>query len=189
MIGEAIYKLIRKFKKEKPYFVHESSYVDDNVIIGEGTKIWHFCHIMGNTKIGKNCSIGQNVTIGPDVIIGDNCKIQNNVSVYKGVVLEDDVFLGPSCVFTNVLNPRAFISRKDEFKYTILKHGCSIGANSTIICGNTIGEYAFVAAGSVVTKDVGAHEMVYGNPAKYRGKICKCGKSYGNNYIICDECK
>lgn len=186
---EKIKNIINLFKKKKPYFVHESSYIDDNVIIGEGTKIWHFCHILSGVKIGKNVSIGANCTIGPDVIIGDNCKIQNNISVYKGVILEDDVFLGPSCVFTNVLNPRAFVSRKDEFKYTILKHGSSIGANSTIICGHTIGEYAFVAAGSVVTKNIGDHEMVYGNPATYRGKICKCGKSYGKDYIICDECK
>lgn len=189
MVGEVIKKIISKFKKEKTYFVHESSYVDKGAIIGEGTKIWHFSHILPGVTIGKNVSIGANCTIGPDVIIGNNCKIQNNVSVYKGVVLEDDVFLGPSCTFTNVLNPRAFVSRKDEFKYTILKHGCSIGANATIICGHTIGEYAFVAAGSVVTKDIGPHEMVYGNPATYKGKICKCGKSYGNNYVICDECK
>lgn len=179
---------INPFKK-KLYFVHKSSYIDKDVTIGEGTKIWHFSHILSNTKIGKNCSIGQNVTIGPDVIIGDNVKIQNNVSIYKGVILEDDVFIGPSCVFTNVINPRATISRKNEFKNTFLKHGCSIGANATIICGHTIGEYAFVGAGSVLTKDCGPHEMMVGNPASYRGKMCKCGKTYGNDYIICDRCK
>ena len=182
-------KIINFFKKKKPYFVHESSYIDDNVIIGEGTKIWHFCHIMGNTRIGKNVTIGAYVTVGPDVIIGDNCKIQNNVSLYKGVILEDDVFVGPSAVFTNVLNPRAAVSRKDEFKITILKHACSIGANATIVCGHNIGEYAFVGAGSVITKNVGDHEMFLGNPGVYKGKICKCGKSYGNDYIICDVCK
>jgi len=189
MIGLVVKKIISKLKKEKHYFVHESSYVDNNVIIGEGTKIWHFSHILPGVKIGKNVSIGANVTIGPNVIIGDNCKIQNNVSIFEGVILEDDVFIGPSTTFTNVLNPRAFISRKNEFKVTILKHGCSTGANSTIICGHNIGEYAFVAAGSVVTKDVGPHEMVYGNPAVYRGKICKCGKTYGSDFIICDNCK
>jgi len=176
-------------RKNKPYFVHESSYIDDNVIIGEGTKIWHFSHILSGVKIGKNVTIGACVTVGPNVIIGDNCKIQNNVSIFPGVILEDDVFVGPSAVFTNVLNPRATVSRKNEFRNTILKHGSSIGANATIICGHNIGEYAFVGAGSVVTKDVGAHEMFLGNPAIYKGKICKCGKSYGKDYIICDVCK
>ena len=173
----------------KKYFIHESSYIDDNVLIGEGTKVWHFSHILSNTKIGKNVSIGQNCVIGPNVIIGDNCKIQNNVSIYKGVVLEDDVFVGPSAVFTNVLNPRATVSRKDEFKFTILKHGCSIGANSTIVCGCNIGEYALVGAGAVVTKNVGAHEMVFGTPAVYKGMICKCGKNYGKDYLVCENCK
>jgi len=176
-------------KKDKPYFVHESSCIDDNVEIGEGTKIWHFTHIMGNTKIGKNCSIGQNVTIGPHVIVGNNVKIQNNVSLYEGLIVEDDVFIGPSAVFTNVTNPRATISRKDEFKITLLKKGCSIGANATIICGNVIGEYALVGAGAVVTKDVDPHNIFIGNPAIYKGMICKCGKNYGKDYIVCDRCK
>jgi UDP-2-acetamido-3-amino-2,3-dideoxy-glucuronate N-acetyltransferase len=146
--------------------VHKSSYVDLDVKIGKGTKVWHFCHLMGKTVIGENCNIGQNVVIGPDVTVGNGCKIQNNVSIYKGVTLEDDVFVGPSAVFTNVMNPRAFIERKDEFKETLIKKGASIGANATIVCGVTIGEYAFVGAGSVVTKDVPAHVMVVGVPAK-----------------------
>ncbi|MCS7201940.1 MAG: N-acetyltransferase, partial [Dictyoglomus sp.] len=154
---------------EKKYFVHESSYVDEPVEIGEGTKIWHFCHILPYTTIGKNCVIGQNVMIGPRVKIGNNVKIQNNVSIYEGVELEDDVFCGPSCVFTNVINPRAFIERKSEFKKTIVKKGATIGANATIICGVTIGEYAFVGAGAVVTKDVPPYALVVGVPARQVG--------------------
>jgi UDP-2-acetamido-3-amino-2,3-dideoxy-glucuronate N-acetyltransferase len=157
------------------YFIHESSYEDENVEIGEGTKIWHFCHIQEGAKIGKNCIIGQNVNIGPGVIIGDNVKIQNNVSVFTEVSIEDDVFIGPSVVFTNVHNPRSFINRKDEFQSTIVCEGASIGANATIICGNTIGEYAFVGAGSVVTKNVPAYTLVYGVPAKEKGKVDKEG--------------
>jgi len=159
----------------KDYFVHESSFVDDNVIIGKGTKIWHFCHILKNTRIGENCVLGQNVMAGPDVIIGHNCKIQNNVSIYKGVTLEDDVFCGPSCVFTNVINPRAFIERKDEFKQTLVKKGATIGANATIVCGNTIGKYALVGAGAVVTHNVPDYALVVGVPAKQLGWVCKCG--------------
>ena len=146
-------------------FIHESSYVEDSDI-GEGTKIWHFCHIY-DSIIGKNCVIGQNVMIGPYVTIGNRCKIQNNVSLYKGVTIEDDVFIGPSVVFTNVINPRAFIDRKDEFLSTLIKKGSTIGANATIICGSTVGEYAFIAAGSVVTKGVKAHTLVAGNPARF----------------------
>lgn len=149
--------------------IHESSYVED-CNIGKGTKIWHFCHLF-NSVIGKNCSIGQNVMIGPNVTIGDNCKIQNNVSLYDGVILEDDVFVGPSAVFTNVVNPRAFIERKSEFKETLIKNGTSIGANATIICGVTIGKYAFVGAGAVVTKDVPDNILVVGNPAKILREI------------------
>jgi UDP-2-acetamido-3-amino-2,3-dideoxy-glucuronate N-acetyltransferase len=175
--------------KKKPYFIHKSSYVDQLVEIGSGTKIWHFCHILSGTKIGKNCSIGQNCVIGPNVIIGDNVKIQNNVSLYEGLIVEDDVFIGPSAVFTNVTNPRATVSRKDEFKKTILKKGCSLGANVTIVCGNTIGEYSLVGAGSVVTKNVPQHQVVIGNPATYKWMICKCGKTMGNNYVLCDKCK
>lgn len=184
---KSIYRLF--VKEPLPYFVHESSYVDKCVDIGEGTKIWHFCHILPNTKIGKNCSIGQNCSIGPNVIIGDNVKIQNNVSLYEGVIVEDDVFIGPSSVFTNVLNPRSTVSRKDEFKKTILKKGCSIGANSTIVCGHIIGEYSLVGAGSVVSKDVEKNTIVTGNPAIYKSKICKCGKNYGKDYISCDKCR
>ena len=133
------------------YFVHRSSYVDDNVEIGEGTKIWHFCHILSGAKIGKNCSLGQNVNVGGKAIVGNGVKIQNNVSIYDSVEIEDDVFCGPSMVFTNVINPRAFVERKTEYKKTILKKGCSIGANATIVCGVTVGEYGLVGAGSVVT--------------------------------------
>ena len=174
------------FKKEKSFFVHESSYIDNNVLIGDNTKIWHFCHIMSGVVIGKNCVIGQNVFIAPNVIIGDNCKIQNNVSIYEGVILEDDVFCGPSMVFTNVINPRAFIERKNEFKKTVLKKGCSVGANATILCGTTIGSYSLIASGSVVTKDVTPFTIVKGNPANLYGVICKCGKKYGKKYGMCD---
>ena len=157
------------------YFKHESSYVDEGAEIGDGTKIWHFCHIMGGAKIGKNCSLGQNVNVGGRAVIGDGVKIQNNVSVYDDVVVEDDVFLGPSMVFTNVINPRAFIQRKDEYKRTLLRKGCSIGANVTIVCGVTIGEYAMVGAGSVVTRDVPPYALVYGNPARVHGKVDEAG--------------
>jgi len=157
------------------YFVHESSYVDEGAEIGEGTKIWHFCHIMSGAKIGKNCSLGQNVNIGSRAIIGDGVKIQNNVSVYDDVIIEDDVFCGPSCVFTNVINPRAFVERKDEYKKTLIKKGASIGANATIVCGVTIGDYALVGAGSVITKDVPAYALVYGNPARVQGLVNEDG--------------
>lgn len=160
---------------EKKYFVHESSYVDEPCEIGDGTKIWHFSHIMNNSQIGKNCNIGQNVVISPNVEIGNNVKIQNNISVYTGVICEDDVFLGPSCVFTNVINPRSFVERKDEYKQTIVKKGASIGANATIVCGYDIGRYAFVGAGAVVTKDVPDYALVVGNPARIIGYVCECG--------------
>ncbi len=173
---------IRGEEKQKIYseiypnvFIHESSFIDENVSIGEGTKIWHFSHILQGSKIGKNCVIGQNVMIGPDVVIGNRCKIQNNVSVYKGVKIEDDVFLGPSCVFTNVYNPRAFIERKNEFRETIVKRGVTIGANATIVCGVTIGEYALVGAGAVVRENVPPHALVVGVPAKQIGWACFCG--------------
>lgn len=165
----------REYQIEKKYFVHPTAVVDENVEIGEGTKIWHFSHILSGSKIGKNCIIGQNVSIGPDVIIGNRCKIQNNVSVYKGVTLEDEVFCGPSCVFTNVYNPRAFIERKHEFRQTLVKRGATIGANATIVCGITIGRYAFVGAGAVVNRDVEDYCLVTGVPAKKTGWVCKCG--------------
>jgi UDP-2-acetamido-3-amino-2,3-dideoxy-glucuronate N-acetyltransferase len=160
---------------EKNYFVHESSYVDEGAEIGEGTKIWHFCHIMGGAKIGKNCSLGQNVNVGSRAVIGDGVKIQNNVSVYDDVIIEDDVFCGPSCVFTNVINPRAFVERKHEYRKTLVKKGVSIGANATIVCGVTIGEYALVGAGSVVTQDVPDYALVYGSPARVKGKVDREG--------------
>jgi UDP-2-acetamido-3-amino-2,3-dideoxy-glucuronate N-acetyltransferase len=160
---------------EKNYFVHESSYVDEPCDIGEGTKIWHFSHIMAGSKIGRHCNIGQNVVISPRVVIGDNVKIQNNISVYTGVELEDDVFCGPSMVFTNVTNPRSHVSRKDEFRKTLVKRGASIGANATVVCGHTIGCYAFIGAGAVVTRDVPDYAMVVGNPGRVTGWMCQCG--------------
>lgn len=163
------------------YFVHESSYLDQGAKVGEGTKIWHFSHIMPNAIIGKNCSIGQNVNIGSKAIIGNGVKIQNNVSVYDDVILEDNVFCGPSCVFTNVINPRAFVERKSEYKETRVKEGASIGANATIVCGVTLGKFSLIGAGSTVTKDVKDFSIVYGNPAVHRGWICKCGEKLKNN--------
>jgi len=157
------------------YFVHESSYVDEGCQIGKGTKIWHFSHIMSGCVIGEDCNIGQNVVISPDVILGRNCKIQNNVSVYTGVECEDDVFLGPSMVFTNVINPRAAVSRKDEYRKTILHRGVSVGANATIVCGHELGEYCMIGAGSVVTKDVPPFALMVGNPARQIGWVDRRG--------------
>jgi len=156
-------------------FIHESSYVDDGCTIGEGTKIWHFCHVMKGATIGRGCNIGQNVVVSPKVIIGNNVKIQNNVSLYTGVILEDDVFCGPSMVFTNVVNPRSHVSRKDEYRETLVKLGASLGANCTIVCGHTIGRYAFIGAGAVVTKDVPDYALVVGNPGRISGWMCRCG--------------
>jgi UDP-2-acetamido-3-amino-2,3-dideoxy-glucuronate N-acetyltransferase len=164
------------------YFAHESTYIDDNVSIGENTKIWHFSHILTGTIIGSNCSLGQNCVVGPKVTIGNGVKVQNNVSIYEGVECEDDVFLGPSMVFTNVTNPRAFIIRRDEFKKTLLKRGCSIGANATIVCGVTIGEYALIGSGTVVNRDVKPHALMVGVPAKQIGWVSKAG-----NTLIFDE--
>lgn len=175
--------------QNKSYFVHESSYVDDGVEIGEGSKIWHFSHILPGTKIGQKCNIGQNVVVGPKVTVGNNVKIQNNVSVYEGVVLEDDVFCGPSMVFTNVMNPRSAVVRKHEYKQTLIKKGASIGANATVVCGNTIGSYAFIGAGSVVTKDVPSHALMAGNPARQIGWMCECGEKLEKEYpTSCKVC-
>lgn len=177
--------------KEKGYFVHKSSYIDAGVRIGEGTRIWHFSHILKGSQIGKNCRIGQNVVIGPDVIVGDNVKIQNNVSVYKGVTLEDGVFCGPSCVFTNVFNPRSAIPRMDEIRETVVSRGATIGANATIVCGHTIGRYTIIGAGSVVTKDVPDFALAYGNPAVLKGWVCACGKklSLKGAKAVCNGCE
>tara|TARA_B100000963_G_scaffold356638_1_gene377133 strand:- start:25517 stop:26080 length:564 start_codon:yes stop_codon:yes gene_type:complete len=167
-------------------FIHESCFIDHDVEIGEGTKIWHFSHIQSNTKIGKNVVLGQNVNTGSNVVIGDNCKVQNNVSIYEGVQLEDGVFCGPSCVFTNVITPRAFIRTREEYKKTLIRKGASIGANATIVCGVTVGKYAMIGAGSVVTKDVPNFALVYGNPAKQNGWVSKLGQKL-NDDLICPE--
>lgn len=163
---------------KEDYFIHESSYLDDGAKIGKGTQIWHFCHVMSNTEIGNNCTLGQNVFVQSNVKIGNHCKIQNNVSVYEGVILEDYVFCGPSMVFTNVMDPRCkYPQRGTEFyDKTIVKEGASIGANATIVCGNTIGKHAFIAAGAVVTKDVADYALMIGVPAKFAGWVCECGE-------------
>ncbi|MDG4647144.1 acyltransferase [Roseibacterium sp. SDUM158017] len=165
------------------YVVHESAYVDDPVEIGAGTRIWHFVHILPHTRIGKNCVLGQNVMAGPHVTIGDGCKIQNNVALYKGVTLEDEVFCGPSCVFTNVLTPRANVERKDEFAETIVGRGATIGANATIVCGNRLGAYCMVAAGAVVTHDVPSHALVAGVPARQIGWVSRAGERLGQDLV------
>ena len=158
------------------YQFHASAYIDEGAQIGADTRIWHFCHIMSGAKIGRNCSLGQNVNVGARAVIGDNVKIQNNVSVYDAVVIEDDVFCGPSMVFTNVYNPRAFIQRKSEYKPTTVKRGATIGANAVIVCGVTLGEYCFIGAGSVVTGDVTPYALVFGNPARRHGWVCRCAE-------------
>lgn len=172
----------------KKYFVHESSYVDDNVNIGDGTKIWHFSHILSGASIGKDCSFGQNVNIGNNAIVGDRVKVQNNVSIYEGVIIEDDVFCGPSMVFTNDHNPRPLYSKGSEaYLKTIVRRGASIGANATIVCGNEIGKWALVAAGAVVTKDVKPYALVAGVPARQIGWVCECGQNLSED-LICHSC-
>ena len=174
----------------KNFFSHETAVIDEGAEIGEGTSVWHFSHLMTGCKIGSNCNIGQNVFIASDVVIGNNVKVQNNVSLYSGVVCEDDVFLGPSCVFTNVINPRSAVSRKEEFKKTLIKKGATIGANATIICGVTINEFAFIGAGAVVTKNVAAYALVAGNPANQIGWMSEHGSKLHFNkkgIAVCEQ--
>jgi UDP-2-acetamido-3-amino-2,3-dideoxy-glucuronate N-acetyltransferase len=173
-----------------PYFAHETAVIDKGCEIGEGTKIWHFSHIMPGSKIGKNCNLGQNVVISPDVVLGNNVKIQNNVSVYTGVICEDDVFLGPSMVFTNITNPRSAVVRKDKYEKTLIKKGASIGANATILCGLEIGSYALIGAGAVVTKNIQDYALVVGNPAKQLGWVSEYGHRLefdNKNEAVCSE--
>lgn len=169
------------------FFAHESAVIDAGARIGAGSTIWHFCHIMPGTVIGAGCNIGQNVVIGPDVRVGDGCKVQNNVSIYKGVTLEDGVFCGPSMVFTNVYNPRAHIRRMDDARPTLVRRGASLGANCTIVCGVTIGRFALVGAGAVITHDVADHALVYGNPARVHGWVCECGEKL-DDALCCPAC-
>ena len=174
------------------YFAHETAIIDKDCTIGKGTKIWHFSHIMSNCTIGENCNIGQNVVVSPEVILGNNVKVQNNVSIYTGVVCEDDVFLGPSMVFTNVVNPRSAVNRKSQYAKTLVKRGATIGANSTIVCGNEIGEYAFIGAGAVITKPVLPYALVIGNPARQSGWMSEYGHKLTfdkDGFAICAESK
>ncbi len=180
-------------ERASDYFAHPSAFVDDGSTIGDGTKIWHFSHIMSGARVGRRCNIGQNVVISPEVVIGDNVKIQNNVSVYTGVVLEDDVFCGPSMVFTNVVNPRSHVSRRDEYRQTRVGRGATLGANSTVVCGHAIGRYAFIGAGAVVTRDVPDYALVVGNPARLVGWMCECGVKLSAAHVTgpvlrCDAC-
>lgn len=175
---------------EKEYFAHETAIIDQGCSIGKGTKIWHFTHIMTGCVIGENCNLGQNVVVSPDVILGKNVKVQNNVSIYTGVICEDDVFLGPSMVFTNIINPRSSVIRKDQYAKTIVKKGATIGANATIVCGHNIGEFAFIGAGAVVTKSVPAYALVIGNPSKQVGWMSEYGHKLLFNedgYAVCPE--
>lgn len=174
----------------KSYYAHPTAVIDDNCTIGDGTKIWHFSHIMSGCVIGNNCNLGQNVVVSPKVVLGNNVRVQNNVSIYEGVICEDDVFLGPSMVLTNVINPRSAVSRKNEYKTTLIKKGASIGANATIVCGNTIGEFAFIGAGTVVTKDVPAYALIVGNPGRQTGWMSEFGhklKFNENGIAVCEE--
>ena len=177
---------------QKDYFCHETAIIDNDCKIGKGTKIWHFSHIMSGCKIGESCNIGQNVVVSPNVVLGKNVKVQNNVSIYTGVICEDDVFLGPSMVFTNVINPRSAVNRRGQYAKTIVKKGATIGANSTIVCGHNIGRYAFIGAGAVVTKNVPDYALVIGNPAKQTGWMSEYGHKLNfdeNNIAICSESK
>lgn len=180
---------------ETGYFAHATAVIDPESRVGAGTKVWHFSHIMAYSVVGERCNIGQNVVVSPRCVVGNGVKIQNNVSVYTGVIVEDDVFLGPSMVFTNVFNPRAYIERKAEYRATIVRRGASVGANATIVCGVTLGEYCFVGAGAVVTRDVPAFATVYGNPARIKGWTCWCGaqlsmrvEQFGDEEVACAEC-
>ncbi len=175
---------------EKNYFAHPTAIIDEPVEIGDRTQVWHFCHIMSGAKIGLNCILGQNVFIGKEVILGNNIKVQNNVSIFDGVTLEDDVFCGPSMVFTNVFNPRSFISRKKEFRKTLVKRGATIGANATVVCGYTVGKYALVGAGTVVTRDIPDYGLVYGNPGRVKGWVCQCAVqiSFQEGRAKCGAC-
>ena len=174
---------------KKGFFIHSSSYVDENVTIGSNTNVWHFSHLMSNSVIGENCNIGQNVVVSPDVILGNNVKVQNNVSIYTGVVCEDNVFLGPSMVFTNIINPRSSVSRRDQFQSTLIKKGATIGANATIVCGNTIGKYAFVGAGCVVTKNIPDYALVVGNPSRQIGWVSEFGNKLDFDKNSTAKCK
>jgi UDP-2-acetamido-3-amino-2,3-dideoxy-glucuronate N-acetyltransferase len=177
---------------DKNWFAHETAVIDDGCEIGDGTKIWHFSHIMKNCRIGKNCNIGQNVVVSPEVILGDNVKVQNNVSIYTGVICEDDVFLGPSMVFTNITNPRSAVVRRGQYEKTVVKRGASIGANATIVCGHDIGEFAFIGAGTVITKHVPAYALFVGNPGKQLGWMSEYGHRLqfdDNGYATCPESK
>ncbi|MAZ93914.1 MAG: acyltransferase [Bacteroidales bacterium] len=177
---------------ESTFFAHESAIIDEGCHIGNGTKIWHFSHIMSNCKLGNNCNIGQNVVVSPEVILGNNVKVQNNVSIYTGVICEDDVFLGPSMVFTNIINPRSNVIRRGQYTTTLVKKGASIGANATIVCGHDIGEYAFIGAGAVVTKEIPAYALVVGNPAKHIGWMSEYGHRLefdNKGFAICQESK
>lgn len=177
---------------EKAWFAHPTAIIDEGCEIGAGTKIWHFSHVMSNCKIGKNCNLGQNVVVSPDVVLGNNVKVQNNVSIYTGVICEDDVFLGPSMVFTNVINPRSAINRRGQYLKTVVRHGATIGANATIVCGHDIGRFAFIGAGAVVTKTVGDYELVIGNPAKHAGWMSEYGHKLffdKNGVAVCPESK